>query len=324
MIFTPSAKNTCISFVSVFLYSLSALAATGESLEPVVAPKPARKTDKAVNQKYLLRYHFEQGEQVHYYVQHKTKMHSRLGEAVEIAKNKSSIKKHFHVLSIDNDGNAILQLMLDQVTMEASYDGGEAIKWDSSEDQAVPPQFKMIKQSIGRPLARIKISPQGNLLSVPHVAKQVKVHNELFNKGVQSADNDPSRNFLVIFPQGEIAVGDSWTNKIEVPFAVSKKLHKSATLQRRYKLISVQGAEAIIELKTTLLTIINDPTIRVQLIQRAPAGKITFDLEKGKITARNLTIDKTEIGALGPKSSLHAVSSVKETLLNVERVAGKE
>ena len=305
-------------------FILPALSWGEESKQPIAAPKPSNDSEETANQKYLLRYKFEKGEQVYYQVQHKTKMHSRLGQAVEIAKNESSIKKHFRVLSIDKKQNAILELMLDQVTMNASYDGGEAITWNSTEDQAVPPQFRAIKNSIGRPLARIKISSQGKLLSVPHVDSQMKKHSNIFNKGVQSADNDPSRNFLVVFPESEITVGDSWTNKIEVPFSVSKKLHKPATLQRRYKLLSVKGTEAVIELKTTLLTIINDPTIRVQLIQRAPAGTITFDIEQGKIKSRDLTIDKTEIGALGPKSSLHAVSSIKETMLKVERVASKQ
>jgi hypothetical protein len=102
---------------------------------------------------------------------------------------------------------------------------------------------------------------------------------------------------------------------------VGGNLQRDVELSRRYALEQVEGDLATISMKMSVLTPINDPIVRGQLIQRTPSGEIVFDLKRGLIVSRSQKLDKIEVGVAGNDSSVRAVSEYNERMLSPEELA---
>jgi hypothetical protein len=131
---------------------------------------------------------------------------------------------------------------------------------------------------------------------------------------VANPSSDPSESFLDLLPTKPVHVGDEWFDDIKVKVSVSRTLNQKIAFRRRYTLESVDGDTATIRLRTSEITPVEDPHIRAQLVQRAPEGKITFSLERGQITARDVSCNRTETGIMGEGSQIAATTRWKGTL----------
>jgi hypothetical protein len=76
----------------------------------------------------------------------------------------------------------------------------------------------------------------------------------------------------------------------------------------------VNNNVAVIRVATAEVTPVTDPQALAKMIQLTPKGTILLDIEKGAVTLRDLHCDRTEVGALGPGSSIAGISSTRETL----------
>ena len=123
------------------------------------------------------------------------------------------------------------------------------------------------------------------------------------------------RNFLVEFPEDALKVGEGWTETYKVKVQLSPRLSQNVTMQRSYELAEVKDNLATIKMRTALITPIRDARILAQLIQMTPSATITFDVKRGRLVSRTLTIDKTEYGAVGGNSTMHAKSKREERCL---------
>ncbi len=299
-----------------------AFSAADASQQPQQTPTTGQDEEQD-REKYLLRYKFRPNQFVHYTVEHVSTFTSHYPAGKEVAYNETQTQKHFRVVAIDERGNATLELMIDRVKMTARFNEGEKVVFDSQDTTKRPPQFQHVMNSVGKPTARFKFAPHGKLLKV---VSSIAPQQDACGQGAaqqKEAANDASRNFLVVFPEEPIQVGDEWKDRIQACVNVTKKLKKQITLQRRYRLESVKAPLATISLRTSVLTPVNEPMIRAQLIQREPKGTIVFDIEQGRIVSRELKIDKVVVGAAGPKSSIRAVSLRREKLINGPAIAQK-
>jgi hypothetical protein len=109
-------------------------------------------------------------------------------------------------------------------------------------------------------------------------------------------------------------VGDEWSDDFKVKVTVSRNLSQKITLRRRYTLESVNGNVATIHQRIVEITPVQDPQIRAQLVQRTLEGTITFDLERGVATARDLTCSRTETGIMGGEGMIAATTHIKGSL----------
>ena len=322
------AGATLLTAVLLALCSQSVRAEGGDA--PVVAPSPNKAPAPGVlpqpesaspvsgPAKYRLQYHFKTNDRVYFRVTHAMTIVTRKGEASETAKNESKTTKHYRVFSVDAEGNGLLELVIDRVQMTAQFGGNTPISVDSSDPENVPRAYRSVVETVGRPLARIKVSPEGKLLSAQRVLDS-GLQRKVTTGTVSSTDNDadPSRNFLVVFPEREIAVGESWTDRsLTVKVRVGRALSRPVQLLRTYTLESVKDEIATITLKTAVITPVNDPALQAQLIQRTPSGTIEFDLQAGRIAARTMRIDDSVIGPFGDNSSLKATSLRTETQID--------
>lgn len=296
--------------------------ASPASPKAVQAPKPG---ETEPEQGYLLRYKFRPDARLEYEVSHRMRIELKKKEISQTVLNESEARKHFRVVDVASDGTATLVSVIDHVEMTARSDNREPVEYDSS-NPPPPAEFEKVHQTIGKPLVRVRVSPRGKMLSVERLLPEM-LQRKLGSPGGKAAtpDTAPSKNFLIVFPDDPVAVGETWKDdRLQVPVSVGRQLQKTVKLLRRYKLVSVRDGRARISLQTSVLTPVNDPHVRAQLIQRTPNGTILFDIDAGRIVRRTLELDKTEIGVFGGGSSMRAVSRRSERLIRVTDLADDE
>jgi hypothetical protein len=295
-----------------------------KAASPSAAAKPAG--DSAVVEKpadareYRLAYKFAPNQFVHYEVVHDSTITVQYAEASETTFNRSKTRRHYRVMTVDEHGAGQLQLEIDHVEMQVRFGDNEPIVFDSDSAEPPPRQFEHVKKTVGQPLARFKVAANGRLLDVVRLNATAQPED----KSGDVPDNDPSRNFLVVFPEKPLRLGETWKDPIVTKVNVAKNLDRPITLHRLYRLESVDGNLATISLSTAVLEPIQNPGVRAQLIQRLPSGTIVFDLEQGIILSRKLSIDKLEVGVFGEKSSMRAVSERTERVLPPAELARKQ
>jgi hypothetical protein len=258
---------------------------------------------------YPLRYKFQAGQSLYYEVENATTIVTRFNGSDETVTNQSRAWKQLRVTSVDGQGGAQLEPVVERVVMSATKDGEDAVTYDSAVDADPPLQFLGVKRTIGQVQARVGVGANGELKKVVPLATD----NEALKAAAEK--NDPRLNFLVVLPDKPVRIGESWKDRFTEEVTVGKSLKQEVTLQRTYTLTGVQGSVATIKLKTSVVTPVNDPQIEVQLIQRTPSGTIEFDLEQGRILSMRTQIDQTVVGAFGPNSSIAAVTKSSEKLL---------
>jgi hypothetical protein len=268
---------------------------------------------------YRLQYRFEPGQVVRYTSSHEGMLETTKGDLTETARNRSETDKHFRVVSVDDTGVATLELVIDRVRMSARFGDGRPVEFDSREAKEVSPAFHGVSQTVGKPLARIRVAPTGELLSSkpligPELQSQVAAPAPATGSG-GGKDDDPNKNFLVVFPPRPLRVGEGWRDQYKTRVHLTRQLTQEVTLLRQYELTGVKDGVATVELTTSVITPIHDPALAAQLIQKAPGGTIEFDLQRGLMTSRVLTVDQTEVGVIGSDSTMHAKTRLEERLV---------
>jgi hypothetical protein len=268
---------------------------------PVEAPIPAKH--------YRLRYQFKPNDLV-YYDEHQrsTKTIKGAGQ-VDVTTTETWARKHYRVISVDREGAGLLELVIDHVKMQVDFGKKTPlVEFNSQSKDKTPRQFQRVKAMIGTPQVRMRLAANGELKKVLLLNRGSRRALGQLRVAPETDANDPSHNFLVVFPLESIAVGHTWSDHISVDVRVSRSLLRPITLLRRYSLTSVQDDLATISISTRILTPIRDPKIRTQLIQRTPSVTAVFDLNRGVIVEKTTTVNKRQVGGITEKSSMHVVS----------------
>lgn len=229
-----------------------------------------------------------------------SKIRVQKSSVIEKTQFQSTTGRHYHVTSVEPDGTANLNLYIDEVKLSYSFNDNPMITYDTKSGDFPPRGFEKVKECVGKSLAQIKLSRQGKLLRMT-----VPDHDPT---------EDPSQNFLDVLPDHPVHIGDEWFDDMQAKVVVSRSVSQKITLRRRYKLEAVNGNIARIAMRTAEITLVTDPQIRSQLVQMTPEGTILFDMKQGMTTMRETHCSRTEVGIMGPESSIAATSSVKGTL----------
>jgi hypothetical protein len=262
---------------------------TASARQPIAAvrPQPLKPAE------YRLAYKFRANEDVHMPFAVDSRMVVQKGPSTLTTTNQSTVERHFHVASVDADGSAIVDLFIDSVKLSYSFNGGKPTTYDTNAKDPPPSGFESVKDSIGH-RGKVRFSARGTILTVPGTSPDTSA--------------DPSESFLDLLPEKSVHIGDEWSDDIKVKVSLSRNLSQKITLRRYYTLESVHENVATIRLRTVEITPVDDPQIRAQLVQRTPEGKMTFDLVRGAITARELNCSRTETGIMGQGSQIIATT----------------
>ena len=264
---------------------------------------------EAATMRYRFRYQYEPGEVIRYVVSDESVVeieHASEGTTVEYS---TKSWKHLKVRSVDEDGTAVLQVQLDRVRMSAKGADGK-VEFDSREPGTPPPQFAHIINSLGRTLVDMTVAPTGKVTSLRKPGQREEKGRDISPAHLERDSHGP-----VTFPEDAVAIGDSWSERFDVPVLLEEtRLTRNIKLQRTYTLTSVEKDVATFDVETIVLTPLSDPKLSAQLIQRTPSGIVQFDLKRGRVLAKRTFLHNQVVGHEGPGSKLKLVRTYVETI----------
>lgn len=254
-----------------------------------------------------LRYRFEPGQIVRYRVAMRDDYSIQVGGDAEQPYTEQNSVKQYRVKEVRDDGSAVLELMLESARIEI-LNNGEKQLFDSTTTDT-PPSFLPLRGLLGQPHLQVTASPQGKLSEISSLQKDLKATGELSQSALDA---------FIMFPAEPVTVGTGWKEEFEVSVRVSEKLSRSVKMLRQFTLTNVEGALATIRFDTRVLTPINDPDQQLQLIRRPSSGEITFDLQRGLLVSKTISLNQTVVNFGGAASLMSLKLKHSETLLDVQ------
>jgi hypothetical protein len=290
---------------------LSALvAAVAVTAATLPADEPAAPADAATTQRFTLRYKFAADQVLHYEVQNASSIDIQVGQVADSVNHETTSTKRYRVTSTDPANVAELEVTIVRVQLAANNQGQQII-WDSDSTEPAPEAFQGLRETIGKPLGTVQLSPLGKVIDV-----------EMAAVGVGAVQTKESHlDVLPLLPEQPVAVGETWKEEFSIDAVIKDPpFKKPIQMQRLYTLRSVEDGIATIDEQTFVLTPIRDPELEGQLIQRTPAGTCTVDLERGLLVKRELKIDKRVVGFQGPNTALHVQGTREDRYVPEEQL----
>jgi Family of unknown function (DUF6263) len=318
--------------VSVFILAASSGVAPATDEAPSTTERAGESGAKAA-EKHKLTFKFQVGQIVRQEIAHESEIKTHKNQDTETARNSSKSRRHYRVVAVDErSGEADLELTIDWVHMTASFEGADGkktkpIEFQSNDPEKHPEQFGNILASVGRSCATIRFNRTGAPVKVvsgrvPQTAT-APIGESKATTGSPLTDGSLEA-YLIPLPDQPVAVGEEWRDKFDVIVRDDVKNLTKITIQRVYKLLEVKEGRAVIELRTAILTPVNNGAIAAQLIQREITGKIVFDIERGLIISRETVVDNTVVNAVGANSVMRALSRYHEKLAGVDVIADRK
>lgn len=257
-------------------------------------------TTEATTAQHKLVYRFQAGEEIRYKVEHKATVDTTISGNRETTKSGSVSTKVWKVSGLDG-ANMEFTHGIEDVDMWQQSTGRAVVKYNSRTDEKVPTDYQHVAASIGKTLATVTINPAGQV-----IAKK-------------SSHQTPDLGFggiVVPLPAKAIPIGHTWG----VPKTVKLKLDdgriKNIKTRLRYRLEKVKTGVATISMTTQILTPVNDPRLKSQLVQKVSAGEVKFDMDRGRVISKRLDWDENVIGFNGPSSNMKYLARFEETVLD--------
>lgn len=269
---------------------------------------------------YELKYQFKPNSFIHYNVVQNSTVTTQKGDQKSVTVNESKTRKHYRVIYVDEQGNGVLEPVIDDVAIEIRFGEDDVRSWNSRSNDPPPSgPFLEIAKTIGKPLVRLKTTPLGTTLSTTNLTKKTGSSSE------DDSSGNKRNNVLITLPEKPIRIGESWKERYETSVLVAKTISRPIQMLRQYTLKSVNDNKASISVTTSVITAIIDPNLQAQLAlkQSQAAGTIVFDLAKGTMISRTMECDQRVVGYSGLDSSLHTVNVLTEQLTTSAAVARK-
>ena len=292
-------KNLILVTAALAVGCLSTLARAADKDELESKLKAA--TKKATAQDYQLRYKFQPEQTISYKVVHLVTVRTTVKGTTQTAKTRSVSTKVWVVSDTDADGNATFVHKVADVDMWQQVSGQQEIRFNSrAGEEEVPPEYQAVAESVGVPLAVITLSPTG-----------VVVHREAKHRQM----NLGMGGVAVPLPAESIPIGHIWSQPHELQAKLKDGRIKKVKARDVYKLTGVATGVATILVQTQLLTPIDDPAVRSQLIQRMSSGTIKFDMDAGRVIGKQMDWDENVVGFNGVESNMQYLARFTEELL---------
>jgi hypothetical protein len=282
-------------YVAVSLAASSSRAAVGTSPS---APQPAAITG---GEKYALRYQYRVGEEIRSQVKNLATIETTISGSSQTTEMVSLSHKLWRITSVDKDGNVTFEHLVESVDMRNQMSGRQEVRYNSVTDKTAPPGYEDVAKSLGKPLTVATIDPWGNVLK-----REERQHTNLDNSGSV---------LLAPLPKEAVEIGHVWNLPGTVMIPLEDGSFKPIKTRQRYELQKVEDGLATIAVETQILTPVNNPKIRAQLIQRLWKGHLQFDIERGRMLSQRTDLDERVLGFSGPDSSMHYVARFTEQRL---------
>jgi hypothetical protein len=253
--------------------------------------------------KYTLRYKFHPGEIVCTQVWHQANSETTISGTTQTAESTSGSIKVWRIEAVEPDGTVTFEHSVESVDMRQKLSDHQEVTYNSKTDKEPPPIYAAVAKEVGVPLAVVTIDASGKILKRTDHGKQTAVTDQ------QNSD------MVVPLPPEPIAVGESWNVPQDVTITLEEGEPKVIKTRQHYTLEKAVHGVATISVATQVLTPVNNPAVQSQLVQRLTQGNIRFDLDAGRVLAKQLDLDERVLGFHGNESSVHFVGRFTEEYL---------
>jgi len=251
----------------------------------------------AKDQAYLLHYRATAGDQLRWKVTHLVTVDTKIRGSEQTAKTRSISSKLWEISNVDEEGNITFVHKVEAVDMWQNVSGRQEVRYNSRSDEPPPREYEAAAKSIGVPLATVTINKFGRVLKRQSDLPQ-------FNPGLGE--------LTIPFPEKEVKIGTRWHVPEEMKIRLEDGRVQKVLTRLSYQLEKVETGVATIQVKTEVLTPIDDPKVHAQLVQRMTNGFVKFDLEAGRLIARQMDLDETVIGFSGADSVMQYLARLSE------------
>lgn len=264
-------------------------------------------TAKAPSAKYTLRYKFRPGETLRWKVVHRARVEASVGGTSQTTETVTSSVKVWTVKEVKPNGPATFEQFVENVDMWQKLTGRMEVRYNSQTDKTPPVGFENVAKSIGVPLSRTTIDPQGKILNREHLTARPNAQQE----GL----------ITIPLPDAPVAIGESWSYPCDIEVPLEGGRIKRIKSRQSFTLEEVKNSVATVRVATQILTPVDDPAVEAQLMQRDSAGTVSFNIETGKVVGQQMDTDKRVVGFRGQASSLHYRTRFTEELVAESAVA---
>lgn len=284
-----------------------------ESETESAAEPPADSGADDAGPTYRLRYRFEPGQQLRYRSTQESTVDARYRGSRKTDVSKVEQQRLFTVESLSDDGVARLVMQFEHVRMEIRSGDNEPVIFDSTmDDDEIPALFRQTAHRLKGNAARYRLTAAGTPVGDSSASPQTAADSD------QSADLSEAATFLLPLPEQPVAAGDTWTRESTVTVRLTKDISREVTILRTFRLQSVEDETAVITFDSSVMSRTPSVTVRAQLIQATPKGRVEFDLARGLMRKREIRFDESVLGALGPESILASWGRSEEVLVDAE------
>jgi hypothetical protein len=269
--------------------------------KPSAVEKPAADAPTSSVEKYLLRFNFKEGETLRYETEQRVtqKAVAAVGAKVDLSTVKQT--RLFRVGDVSEQGEAQVSMQFEYVRMELRSDDQPMEVFDTSmKESEVPTKFRAAARKLMRPAPTFTLRTEGTPVS---------------DEGVEQIPKGGQAGFMMPLPPEPIAVGQTWKVNIQPEVRIAEGVMRKISLLRTYRLKEVEGDVAIITFATSVASKVRSPAIKAQLLQATPRGTVMFNVKLGRVLERELTFDRSVMGAVGPNTILSAKGRTTEILL---------
>ncbi len=293
--------------LAILLTALSLCQAAAD--DPSPSPRsPLAELQAAKNavtaQEYELRYRLTPGETIRWKVVHLVTLETKIQGVTQSARTRTVATQVWKVTDVDEKGRMTFTHTIEDVDMWQTVTDKPEVRYNSNRDLTPPEGYEHIGESIGRPLASVTIDPCGRIVERTDFQTQ-------YNPGLGG--------LTVPLPEHAIKVGQRWNTpdlvRVREPNGQVKRIH----LRQLYTLTDVKAGVATIEVKTQVLSPIDDPQIRSQLVQRLQFGTIRFDMDAGRVISKQMDTDEIVIGFQGADSIMQFLARFTEEPIDASK-----
>ncbi|QDU30997.1 hypothetical protein ETAA8_61500 [Anatilimnocola aggregata] len=287
--------RTYLLTLTAVLSGLS-LIGTGLAQEAVSSQSAPAKTITDT-ELYDLAYKFRPEQTFHTKVVHLVTVETTIRGATQVAKTRSVSTKTWKILSVAEDGKTTFVHSVDHVDMWQSVTGRQEVKYNSETDKTPPPGYELVATSVGVPLATVTMDRHGRVL------ERKNTHSQ-FNPGIGE--------LTIPLPQQKVKVGTKWSMPDEVRLKQDNGQVKKIQVSQVYRLLKVETGVATISMETQVITPVDDPKLKSELVQRLQRGTIKFDLDAGRLLHKQMDMSETVLGFNGADSQMEYLARFTE------------
>jgi hypothetical protein len=294
-------RNLLVLSVLFSLPVLFSSARGAETAAPATPETGASAQPAKSSEEYLLRYKFAPDETIRWKVTHLGTTETKISGNTQSSKSRSVSTKLWQVKGIDPQGKITFSHSVENVDMWQQVSDHPEVAYNSQSGAEPPPEYRQVAQTVGKPLTSATITDSGQILEKGGESSK-------FNLGLG--------DIIMLLPPKPVRPGSSWYEPSELQVRQPDGRVDRIKIRKRYTLEKVQTGLATIQVKTEVLTPVDDPRIQAQLVQQLTNGAIKFDVDAGRIVSKQMDWDEVVVGFRGPDSEMKYLARFTEELVS--------